>query len=350
MSTFKYIIESFTSLSLLSLIAIATPRLQAGTPDNSFRVQQEWKLAGDGGWDHLTVDSKNHYLYVTRSTRVTVVDTATGKPVAEIPGFKNAHSVSLDESGKVGFILDGAASSIRVFDRSTLETVASIAVGGNPTSAVLDPATGLLLVFDGRGKDATFIDPGSNRQVSEIALQGRPVSAVVDGNGFVFAALEDTQKVVRIDARSHQASAEWSVPSCSELTGLAIDTTNRRLFSVCDFKKLVMLDSGSGKVLATVRVAEGTREISYDPRRNLVFGANGGGILSVVKEDAGGQLSVVQTVKTQTGASSLAIDPTSGSVYLPAAQFGLRTGDVSEELRFRPTPIPGSFVVLVVAN
>lgn len=93
----------------------------------------------------------------------------------------------------------------------------------------------------------------------------------------------------------------------------------------------------------------GTRELTFDPKRDLVFAANGGGTLSVLLETKSG-LSVRQAVKIQPGAISLAFDPRFEKIYLPAAQFGLRTGLVSEELRFRPTPLPGSFVVLVVGD
>ena len=36
--------------------------------------------------------------------------------------------------------------------------------------------------------------------------------------------------------------------------------------------------------------------------------------------------------------------------YLVTSKFGQNTGAVSEELQFRPTPVPGTFSVIVVGR
>ena len=54
-------------------------------------------------------------------------------------------------------------------------------------------------------------------------------------------------------------------------------------------------------------------------------------------------VSLVETVKTQQGARSGAVDPKTGTLYLPTASYDLAPGGG------RPTPRPGSFEILVVA-
>ena len=44
----------------------------------------------------------------------------------------------------------------------------------------------------------------------------------------------------------------------------------------------------------------------------------------------------------------MAFDQERGQLYLVSAKFGQRPGPTSEELEFRPTPVPGSAVVLVL--
>ena len=50
-------------------------------PASEHRLVDRWALGGEGGWDYPTVDSTAHRLYLSRATRVAVIDTRTGKSV-----------------------------------------------------------------------------------------------------------------------------------------------------------------------------------------------------------------------------------------------------------------------------
>src|ERR1700688_714588 len=96
-----------------------------------YKVIDQWKLGGEGGWDYLLADSSAHRLYVTHGVRVEVIDTQTGKPVGAITGLHGTHGIALDDAGKLGYISDGGGNAVVVFDRSSLETLATIPVGKN---------------------------------------------------------------------------------------------------------------------------------------------------------------------------------------------------------------------------
>ncbi|HEV3165390.1 MAG TPA: hypothetical protein VGZ22_15290, partial [Isosphaeraceae bacterium] len=55
------------------LLSLVPP---AGAQDPSARYEKVHKIGigGDGGWDFLEVDGANRRLYITRGTRVVVVD------------------------------------------------------------------------------------------------------------------------------------------------------------------------------------------------------------------------------------------------------------------------------------
>jgi hypothetical protein len=93
---------------------------------------------------------------------------------------------------------------------------------------------------------------------------------------------------------------------------------NHRLFLGCDNKKMVMLDSSSGKVLATVPIGAGVDANAFDPGTQLAFSSNGeDGNVTIAKE-AGAKLTVVQTLKTVVGGRTMALDPLSHNIYIPA--------------------------------
>src|SRR5262249_5300484 len=71
-------------LCALMILALGTISLTMAAASTEYKVANTWKLGGDGGWDYLTADGAGHRLFISRSTRVMVIDTESGKQVGEI--------------------------------------------------------------------------------------------------------------------------------------------------------------------------------------------------------------------------------------------------------------------------
>jgi DNA-binding beta-propeller fold protein YncE len=95
----------------LGLLAACSPAFAQQT----YQIQDRWKIGGDGGWDYLLADPSAHLLYVTHGPRVEVLDTNTGKAVGSLTGFKSTHGVALDDAGKYGYVSDGQGNTVVVF-------------------------------------------------------------------------------------------------------------------------------------------------------------------------------------------------------------------------------------------
>lgn len=341
-------LSCFAAAFLVAAIcANATPLFAADT----YRVQDTWKLGGDGGWDYLTMDPAAHLLYITRGNRVMVVDVQTGKLAAEIPGFDGIHGVALDSAGKYGYVSDGRANMVRVFDRGTHQIVASIPVDQGPDSIVFEPVHKYVFSLNGHGKSTSVIDTATNKVVATIPLPGRPEFAGADGKGAIFVNIEDKSELARIDAATLKVTATWPLAPCDGPSGLAIDQANRRAFSVCDGKTMAVTDLDSGKVIATPAIGQGPDAAGFDPERGLVFSSNGqDGTLTILHQDSPDSYSLVQTVPTKRGARTMALDPSTGKVYLVTADFGPRPAPTPTNPRPWPTILPGTFTVLVVGK
>ncbi|HKF47919.1 MAG TPA: YncE family protein [Terracidiphilus sp.] len=313
-----------------------------------YQVLDQWKIGGEGFWDYMTVDSAAHRLYITHGARVDVLDTATGKPAGEITGLHGIHGVALDSAGKYGFISDGGANEVVVFDRSDLKKVGSVPAGTGPDGIVFDPATQTVWAFNGRSKNATVIDANTRQVVATVALPGKPEFPVSDGAGNIFDNIEDKSEIVRIDARSHQITATWPV-GCESPSGLAIDTAGHRLFSVCDGKKMSVLDANTGKSLALPPIGDGPDAAAWSPSKNVAFASCGEGVLSVIDASSSAYAAIEQ-LPTQRGARTMAYDPSTDRAYLVTAEFGPRPAPTAEQPHPRPTIVPGSFTVIVVGR
>lgn len=332
--------------SVVTLMAVAV--LAASAP--GYHLIDTWKLGGEGGWDYLKVDSDAHRLYISRATRVLVVDTESGKPVGEIRDTPGVHGVALVPEIGRGFTSNGREDTVSVFDLQSLKTLSKIKVGDRPDAIWYDPASGRVFTFNAGSKDATAIDAAKGAVVGTVPLGGKPEFAASDGKGTVYVNIEDKSEVVALDARQLKEIHRWVLAGCDEPSGLAMDRKNRRLFVGCDNQVMAVVAADSGKVLARLPIREGVDATWFDEQAGLAFASCGEGVLTVVREDSPDKFSVAETVKTQKGARTMALDGKTHKVYTVTAQFGPPPAATAAQPHPRPTILPDTFVVLVLGN
>ena len=347
-------VSVFLAVALL-LIAATTIPSAAATPNaqSSFHIEEQWNIGGKGGWGFLAIDPAAHRLFIPRTDHISVIDITTGKVLDEIAGMMNLRDIALDDSGKYGYatdVTDGTAGFVRVFDRTSLKLVTSIPTSPIPFAIVFDPASRLVFSFSSRGHRVDVIDPSTNQVVSTIPLAGRPGSAVGDGKGGVFVALPAEGMIQRIDTASHKVTVSWPLAPCTGPSGLAIDAQHNPLFTTCEDHKLISVNTASGQTEAIGDAAEAAGDLDFDPRLNMLFLADPKGSLTIFHRESPLRFTKLPNIQTEPGARTMVVDHENGKAYLVTSKYGLNSGNVSEELRYRPTPIPGTFSVLVVSR
>jgi Uncharacterized conserved protein len=221
-----------------------------------------------------------------------------------------------------GFSSNGKEAKSSVVDLKTLSTISKIDTGENPDALVYEPRRGELYIFNHTGKSATVIEAKTAKVISTIPLGGSPEFAVADSAaGRVYSNLEDKNEVVVIDVAKQEVVAHWPLAPGEEPTGIALDAAHHRLFVTCHNKMMEMLDTTTGKVLATVPIGAGVDGCAFDDASQLAFASCGEGTTTIAKEETPDKLSVVQTLKTERGARTMALDPKTHRIYLPTAQF-----------------------------
>lgn len=316
-------------------------------PAPTFHEMNRYVLGGEGGWDYLTVDSTTHKLYIARGQRVMIVDTTTGKLEKELTGTDGVHGIALDLPAGLGFTSNGKSSTVTVFDLKTLKVVNQIPVGQNPDAIMYDTFSKNVFSFNGKSQDTSVISVADRKVVAQIPLGGKPEFAVGDGKGNVFVNLEDQGLLVKINTKTLKVAAKYPLKPCEEPTGLAIDTTGERLFVGCGNKLMAIVRADNGQVVKTFPVGDGVDAVAFDEKRKLIFVSAGEGRLSVVHQSSVDNYELVQDLKTQKGARTLAVDAVSGKVFLVSAGFG-PTPKADAQGHARPPILPDSFVLIVV--
>ena len=336
------------SLWIFVMAALATALLAAAGP--GYHVATTYKLGGEGGWDYLTADADARRVYISRGTHVIVIDADSGKNVGDIADTQGVHGIALAPELGRGFTSNGREGTVSIFDIKTLATSNKVKVGENPDAILYDPATKRVFTFNGRSQDSTAIDAASGKVLGTIKLDGKPEFAASDAKGEVFVNIEDKSELVAIDPNQLEVKAKWPLAPCTEPSGLSIDRKNRRLFVGCDNKMMAVVDADSGKVLATPAIGEGVDATAFDPGTGLAFASCGEGVLSVVKEDSPDKFSVAESVPTQQGARTMALDTKTHNVFVVTAKFGPPPAATADNPHPRRTILPDSFVALVLSK
>jgi len=289
---------------------------------------------GPAQWDYALADGAGR-LYVSHSSEVVVIDTATEKIVGRIADTPGVHGIAVG-AGKV-FTSNGRENKVSVVDPRTLSTLNKIDSGGaNPDAITFDAKRNEVWVFNHTGMSASQINASTGAVVATIPLTGTAETGQSDGAGKVFVNIEDKDQVDVIDVAAKKVSASWSVAPGSGPTGMALDNATHRLF-VGAGKYMVMMDAASGKVLASVPLCAGTDATWFDAATKLAFSSCRDGKLTIARV-AGDSMTVVQTLDTAVGSRTMTLDPTTHKLYLAAAKpnaSGARGND------------PNSFHVLV---
>jgi YVTN family beta-propeller protein len=311
-----------------------------------YRVVDKLLIGGYGKWDYPSIDSAAQRLYLSRATHVVIVDIQTGRIAGDIPDTPGVHGIAVAPELGRGYISVGKADEVKIFDLKTLAVSATVQTGSKPDSIVYEPTTKQVFVFNGHSSNVTVIDATSNKVVATIALQGAPEAARVDGAGKVYVNLESTNELVSLDAQRQKISGRWPLPGCDGPTGLAVDAAHHRSFSACANKKMSILDSDTGRVVATLPIGAGVDGAEFDADSQNAFSANGDGTLTVLHEEDPEHFTIAQTLATARGARTVALDAIRHKLYLPTAHFEETSPAAADEPK--GPIVPGSFFVLVI--
>jgi YVTN family beta-propeller protein len=314
--------------------------LAAAAQSPAYQFRKRIPLSGTGGWDYLAIDSVHGHLFVSHGDEVDVIALKTEKPFGKIDSLHGVHGIAIDEALNRGFISNGQDGQVTVFDLTTLKKTAHVAVTGtDPDCIVYDGFSGQVFTFNGRSGNATAVDARTLRVTRTIPLGGSPEFAVPDGKGKIYNNLEDRNEIVVIDTKTDSVVNRYSLSPCGGPSALAMDVRDGLLFTACRQNKgLSVVNSLSGRMVVTIPIGAGVDAAAFDPGTRLVFASCGDGTVTVIHEDSPAHYQVIQTLATQRGARTMALDTRTHRIYL---------SDGKRDPAQRTSVVPGSFGVLV---
>lgn len=331
--------KTFFTISFAALIFSGSSLIA----QSNYKIANKIHVEGEGGWDLLNVDEVNGRILVSHATVAQAIDIKTGKLAGTIPDTKGIHGIAVANNLNKGFTSNGRDSSVTVFNLKTLEVITKIKITGrNPDAILYDPFSQKVFTFNGGSNNSTVIDAKTNKVIATIPLDGKPELPDADGKGKVFVNIEDKSIINVINSATYKVEQHWPIAPGEEPSGLALDNQNHRLFSVCGNKLMVVIDAETGKIITTLPIGGGCDGVAFDPGKKRAYASNGEGSITVVQEENSNSFKVLETVKTQPGAKTIAIDKTSHHLYLTTAEYE----SVPSANNRRPPVKPNSFEIL----
>jgi DNA-binding beta-propeller fold protein YncE len=241
--------------------------------------------------------------------------------VGEISGMHLAHGVVLVNKLDRGFISDGAGNQVVILRISNLKALSEVKTGNNPDCILYDPVSKRIFTFNGGTHDATVINPVNGTVVATIPMGGRPEYAVADAEGMIYVSIGDANEIAALDSRSLTIKTRWPIAPAAMPTALAMDREHRRLFIGGRNKVLAIMDADNGRIVQTFPIGFGVDTNIYEPDKHLEFTSTREGTIHIFHENSPKDFSVVEVVRTQPGAHTMALDPKTQHLFLDTADF-----------------------------
>jgi DNA-binding beta-propeller fold protein YncE len=250
-----------------------------------------------GDFDHFAIDLAGHRLFLTGEAAhaVLVMDLRANKLIHTISDVDEPHSMLYLPAAKQLWVVSGGDGTVKIFDGATYKLIESVKVTDAADSSAYDPAKHLFYIAAG-GSDAKLayslidiLDTNTHKKVGDIKVDSTNIEALaLEKNGpRIFANIRDKSLVGVIDRQKRTVTATWPLGELHGNTPITYDEVNHRVF-VAGRKppSLVVLDSESGKIIASLPTAEMTDDMAFDPASKRIYVACNNFAVVYVQKDA----------------------------------------------------------------
>ncbi len=296
------------NLSRLLAVMIAfsmIPNTFVRADDFSPKFLRTISLPGvSGRLDHMAIDPEGGRLFVAAlgNNSVEVIDLKEGKPSGRITGLKQPQGVCLIGGLNKLFVTTGGDGKCLVYDCDTLKPIGSISLGEDADNIRYHPGSGELLVGYGSGA-ISVIDPEGIRLLGTIPLAGHPESFQIDRRDKSYVNVPSAGHVAELDLKRRIVLSKWKISRFQSFFPMALDESRNLLF-IASRKPpaLLVLDTGSGRLISSIPCGADADDLFYDKERRLIYISCGEGILEIFKQIGTDEYRSIIRLPTAPGA------------------------------------------------
>lgn len=276
-----------------------------------------------GRIDHFALDFRGRRLFMSAlgNNTVEVFDLRSHRRAHTIRGLREPQGVSYaTRSGRL-FVANGGDGSVRMYDGATYRLLRAVRLSSDADDARYDAATNRVFVgYGDRGSAGiAILDGASGKLLGAIPLPAHPEGFQLEENGpKIFVNIPSAGNIVDVLNRdTGKVLATWRLAGARENFPMALDDPADRLFIVCRAPaELLILDGGSGKIVARIPSAKRADDVWYDAANRRVYVSGGGGFLEVVAQEGADRYRELARVPTAPGARTSLLAPRLQRLYV----------------------------------
>lgn len=291
-----------------------------------------------GDFDHFDVDLQSNRIFLTAEDNdaVEVFDILTNKLIHTIRDVDTPHTLLYLPAVKQLWVIDGGDGILKIFDGNTYSVIDTVKLAIGADSAVYDAPRHLLYIATG-GEDAkmgysliSIVDTNTRKRVGDMRVESTNIEGMaIDKNGErLFANVRDRSLVAVIDTAKRTVTSTWPLGEVRGNTPMALDNANQRLFVVGRKPaRLLVLDSNTGRIIASLPTAEITDEMLFDPSSKRIYVACDQFVVIYMQHDAN-NYEEIGRIPTGYRAKTAILVPPFKRYYVAAPRHGQKIAEV----------------------
>ena len=293
----------------------------------------------DGDFDHFAVDLASHRLFLTaeKNAAVEVFDLQTNKLIHTLTDIDEPHSMIYRTDLKKLFVIDGGAAEVKIYQGETYKRLGAIKLEDDADSMTYDPATKYLYVVNG-GKGAkmaycliSIIDTTTDKKLGDIKIDSDSVEALaLEKSGpRIFVNITGKDAVGVVDRKKRTVIATWPIgQEAKHNVAMAFDEAAHRLFiSTSNPEKLIILNSDSGAIVASLPCGHMVDDMAYDVNTKRIY-LTGSDFIDVFQQKDPDHYELVGQVPSSFRAKTAILVPQLKRYYLAVPRHDDKSAEV----------------------
>lgn len=318
-------------ISKMVVMAAGVAALAFGQAAGPLKLEKTIELAGvQGRIDHFTVDVKNQRLFVAAlgNNTVEVIDVQSGKRLQTIHGLAEPQGLLYLPDENRLLAANGKDGTVKIYDGSSFKLEQTVAMGEDADNIRLDAAAKRIYV--GYGDGALGILDAKGNKVGNIRLDAHPESFQLEKAGpRIFVNLPNSKKIAVVDRNRSAVVGRWSTGGALQNFPMALDEADKRLFVVCRAPaRLVVLNTDSGAIIATLPTVGDSDDIFYDQSKKRLYVSGGEGAIVVYQQTDADHYKEISRIATVKGARTSLFVPDLGRLFLAVRSQGQKAAAV----------------------
>jgi DNA-binding beta-propeller fold protein YncE len=260
-----------------------------------------------GRFDHFASGKGKVFVSALGNNTVEVIDLFQGALVHTITGVPNPQGVTFSPDANKLFVAS-EKGKVYIYDGDSYKLITTLDFDGGADNMRYDAATKRVYVGCGdseKNAAVAAIDAMTNKRLDEVyKLGGEPESFQLEKNGpNIYVNVPDLKQIVVIN-RTTKELARWPL-TVGQNFPMSLDEADHRIIvGTREPATLTVVDTTTGKVVASVPTVQDTDDLYYSAEHKRVYVPGRAGEIWVYQQADPDHYNVISKIPTVVGAGT----------------------------------------------